>query len=179
MRHTESIDSTEVLKQAVQLMRRHGTSMHPVHYAIWYEYARGENLDLRNAIDRYLSQHLHLDDAVAEALHKRHVVGSGTDPAMLRRMSDSVSSVLGQIADSAARAGDQTAAYGSSLSRFQDGLNGREPLPGLEEIVAVGDTGTTKPRATHPRPFAPGLVEISDRLAAVDEEELPLLRFMS
>jgi len=137
VRHTESIDSTEVLKQAVQLMRRHGTSMHPVHYAIWYEYARGENLDLRNAIDRYLSQHLHLDDAVAEALHKRHVVGSGTDPAMLRRMSDSVASVLGQIADSAARAGDQTAAYGSSLSRFQDGLNGREPLPGLEEIVAT------------------------------------------
>ncbi len=36
---------------------------------------------------------------------------------------------------------------------------------GLEEIVAVGDTGTTKPRASHARPFAPGLVEISDRLA--------------
>jgi ParB family chromosome partitioning protein len=36
---------------------------------------------------------------------------------------------------------------------------------GLEEIVAVGDTGTTKSRAVHPRPFAPGLVEISDRLA--------------
>ncbi len=36
---------------------------------------------------------------------------------------------------------------------------------GLEEIVSVGDTGTTKSRAVHPRPFAPGLVEISERLA--------------
>ncbi|KAA1415398.1 ParB/RepB/Spo0J family partition protein [Nocardioides humilatus] len=36
---------------------------------------------------------------------------------------------------------------------------------GLEEIVAVGDTGSTKARATHAKPYAPGLTEISDRLA--------------
>ncbi len=36
---------------------------------------------------------------------------------------------------------------------------------GLEEIVAVGDTGTTTKRSVRPRPFAPGLVELSDRLA--------------
>ena len=36
---------------------------------------------------------------------------------------------------------------------------------GLEEIVAVGDTSTTKTRTARPRPFAPGLIEISDRLA--------------
>ena len=36
---------------------------------------------------------------------------------------------------------------------------------GLEEIVAVGDSGTTKTRKPRPRPFAPGLVELSDRLA--------------
>ncbi len=36
---------------------------------------------------------------------------------------------------------------------------------GLEEIVAVGDTGTTKTRTPRAKPFAPGLVELSDRLA--------------
>jgi ParB family chromosome partitioning protein len=36
---------------------------------------------------------------------------------------------------------------------------------GLEEIVAVGDTGASRTRKARPRPFAPGLVEISDRLA--------------
>lgn len=36
---------------------------------------------------------------------------------------------------------------------------------GLEEIVAVGDPGKTKTRSARPKPFAPGLVEISDRLA--------------
>jgi len=36
---------------------------------------------------------------------------------------------------------------------------------GLEEIVAVGETSTTKPRAAHAKPFAPGLVDLSERLA--------------
>lgn len=37
---------------------------------------------------------------------------------------------------------------------------------GLEEIVALGDETTTKRRrAVHPKPFAPGLVDLSDRLA--------------
>ncbi|MEZ0577532.1 ParB/RepB/Spo0J family partition protein [Nocardioides sp. MH1] len=36
---------------------------------------------------------------------------------------------------------------------------------GLEEIVAVGDVGSSKNRAIHAKPHAPGLAEISDRLA--------------
>jgi ParB family chromosome partitioning protein len=36
---------------------------------------------------------------------------------------------------------------------------------GLEEIVAVGETSTTKPRAVHAKPFAPGLIDLSERLA--------------
>ena len=36
---------------------------------------------------------------------------------------------------------------------------------GLEEIVAVGETGTKKTRSVHARPVAPGLSELSDRLA--------------
>ncbi|KAA1426762.1 ParB/RepB/Spo0J family partition protein [Nocardioides antri] len=36
---------------------------------------------------------------------------------------------------------------------------------GLEEIVAVGETGTTTQRNVRSKPFAPGLVELSDRLA--------------
>ncbi|GCD90222.1 ParB/RepB/Spo0J family partition protein [Nocardioides sp. LS1] len=36
---------------------------------------------------------------------------------------------------------------------------------GLEEIVAVGDHGTTPQRVTRRKPVAPGLVELSDRLS--------------
>lgn len=36
---------------------------------------------------------------------------------------------------------------------------------GLEEIVAVGETGHAAPARRHPRPVAPGLAEIADRLS--------------
>jgi ParB family chromosome partitioning protein len=36
---------------------------------------------------------------------------------------------------------------------------------GLEEIVAVGDTGSNKPRISRRRPTAPGLTDLADRLA--------------
>ena len=36
---------------------------------------------------------------------------------------------------------------------------------GLEEIVAVGDTGSNAPRTTRRRPTAPGLVDLADRLS--------------
>jgi ParB family chromosome partitioning protein len=36
---------------------------------------------------------------------------------------------------------------------------------GLEEIVAVGDVGSRTPAARRPRPVAPGLAEIADRLS--------------
>lgn len=36
---------------------------------------------------------------------------------------------------------------------------------GLEEIVAVGDTGSTTPRVTRRRPTAPGLTDLAERLS--------------
>ena len=36
---------------------------------------------------------------------------------------------------------------------------------GLEEIVAVGDTGSTSPRVTRRRPTAPGLADLAERLS--------------
>jgi ParB family chromosome partitioning protein len=36
---------------------------------------------------------------------------------------------------------------------------------GLEEIVAVGDTGSAKPRTVRRKPTAPGLVDLADRLS--------------
>ncbi|MFM2347359.1 MAG: hypothetical protein RL654_2112 [Pseudomonadota bacterium] len=136
MKNTENVErAADIVREALNLMRKYSVPMHPVNYAVWYAYASGDNLDLRNAIDRYMLQHLTLDEAVTEVLYRRHVIGH-TDPGLLQRMGERMNSALGQAVESAARAGDQTAAYGSSLSRFQDGLAG-QALPGLEEILAT------------------------------------------
>lgn len=81
-------------------------------------------------------------------------------PAVQRRVAAGVLS-----------AGHARALLGVPDAEVQDRLAQRViaegiSVRGLEEIVAVGDDGTTtKRRAVHPKPFAPGLVELSDRLA--------------
>ncbi len=80
-------------------------------------------------------------------------------PAVQRRVAAGVLS-----------AGHARALLGVVDAEIQDRLAQRViaegiSVRGLEEIVAVGDTGTTKRRGAHPKPFAPGLVELSDRLA--------------
>ena len=136
MKYHDSMErSADVLRQALQLMKRHGSALHPVNYTLWYEYVRGENPPLRAAMDRYLAQHLQLDDAVAEALHKRFVFGNGLDGTVIERTAEGVSSVLTGMAETAARAGDRTAEYGSSLSRLSQKLADSTHSPALEEVL--------------------------------------------
>lgn len=136
MKYHDSMErSADVLRQAVQLMKRHGSALHPVNYTLWYEYVRGENPSLRAAMDRYLAQHLQLDDAVAEALHKRFVTGGGLDASLVERTAAGVSTVLSGMAETAARAGDQTAQYGTSLSRLSQELASSTHSPALQELL--------------------------------------------
>jgi diguanylate cyclase len=136
MRYLDSMErSTDVLRQALQLMKRHGSALHPVNYTLWYEYVRGENPALRAAMDRYLSQHLQLDTPMAEALYKRFVTGNGLDATLIERTAEGVSTVLTGMAESAARAGDQTAQYGTSLTRLSQELAGSTHSPAVEEML--------------------------------------------
>ena len=144
MRYHDSMErSADVLRQAVQLMKRHGSALHPVNYTLWYEYVRGENPALRAAMDRYLAQHLQLDDAIADAMYRRFVTGGGIDATLIERTAEGVSTVLTGMAESAARAGDQTAQYGTSLSRLSQELAGSAHSPALEEML-----NTTRNRAS-------------------------------
>ena len=62
----------ERLRQALPLMSRHGISVTPVNYAVWYEYVSGENDDLRIAIDDLLQYLLESLDLPADrADHRR------------------------------------------------------------------------------------------------------------
>ena len=156
--HDNMERSADVLRQALQLMKRHGSALHPVNYTLWYEYVRGENPPLRAAMDRYLGQHLQLDEAVAEALHKRFVTGSGLDATLIERTAEGVSTVLTGMAESAARAGDQTAQYGTSLSRLSQELASSAHSPALEELL-----NTTRQMQT-------AVNEMQQRLAASQSE---------
>lgn len=141
MNYNDSLErSAEVLKQALQRMRQHGAALHPVNYALWYDYVRGQNPRLCEAVDQHLSSHLTIDEATAENLFRQHVNPQGAETQAVARVTDQITGVLGSMAESTARAGDQTARYGSSLSRLSEVLGrsepgGHNPAPLLDEVL--------------------------------------------
>jgi diguanylate cyclase len=134
VRYRESRErSAEVLRQSLPLMARQAAALHPVSYAVWYEYVTQENPPLRTAVDAELARSGVLDEASTAALHHRHI--AQVDEEQSRRVAEGFDSVLSGIDRSAKEAGDQTARFESSLTRLDSDLS-RGLLASLDDALA-------------------------------------------
>ena len=95
--------STELLRQALPWMSRQTAGLHPVSYAVWFDYVAQTNPPLRAAIDEHLAREGRLDEFATQALFTRHV--ADVDPETAQRMVDQMQRVLGGIGESAGAAG--------------------------------------------------------------------------
>lgn len=131
MKYNDSIErSTDLLRQAVPLMSRQSTALHPLSYALWYAYVREPESALRRAVDEHIRQHGGLDEAATEALFHRHLAGPAADSE--QRLVEGVQRLLAGMSDSAAIASHETARYGQTLSRLSQELD-TDTLPSLDE----------------------------------------------
>ena len=154
--------SAELLRQALPWMARQQAGLHPVSYAVWFDYVAQTNPPLRAAIDEHLAREGALDEFATDALFRRHV--ADVDPETAQRVVDQMQRVLGGIGDSAAAAGAHAARFSASLAQLAvalvqgDTARGIEPdtVPGvarngpaprkLADVVAeaIADTGTMR-----------------------------------
>ena len=154
--------STELLRQALPWMSRQRAGLHPVSYAVWFDYVAQTNPPLRAAIDEHLAREGALDEFATDALFRRHV--ADVDPETAQRVVDQMQRVLGGIGESAGAAGAHAARYSASLAQLAVALVqgdtargiGPEAEPGvarngpaprkLADVVAevIADTGTMR-----------------------------------
>ena len=150
--------STELLRQALPWMSRQQAGLHPVSYAIWFDYVARTNPPLRAAIDEHLARAGALDEFATWALFKRHV--ADVDPETAQQVVDHMQRVLGGIGEAAGAAGAHAARYGASLAQLagalargdtargiDDGIARNGPAPRqLADVVAevIADTGTMR-----------------------------------
>ncbi len=133
MKYEVSIErSAELLRLAVPMMSKQAAALHPVSYAVWYEYVAQANPALRSAVDQALAQHGRLDEAGTHSLFQQHVAEISVDTG--QRVADGFQRVLSSMAESAVRAGDQTARFGTSLSRLSAEL-GPSDNPVVGEVL--------------------------------------------
>jgi len=154
--------STELLRQALPWMSRQRAGLHPVSYAVWFDYVAQTNPPLRAAIDEHLAREGALDEFATDALFRRHV--ADVDPETAQRVVDQMQRVLGGIGESANAAGAHAARYSASLAQLAvalvqgdtvrgiwyeaepgTGRNGPAPRK-LADVVAevIADTGTMR-----------------------------------
>ena len=150
--------STELLRQALPWMSRQQAGLHPVSYAIWFDYVARTNPPLQAAIDEHLARAGVLDEFATYALFKRHV--ADVDPETARQVVDHLQRVLGGSGEAAGAAGAHAARYGASLAQLagalargdtargiEDGIARNGPAPRqLADVVAevIADTGTMR-----------------------------------
>ena len=154
--------STELLRQALPWMSRQRAGLHPVSYAVWFDYVAQTNPPLRAAIDEHLAREGALDEFATDALFRRHV--ADVDPETAQRVVDQMQRVLGGIGESASAAGAHAARYSASLAQLavalvqgdtvrgigpdtESGVARNGPAPRkLADVVAevIADTGTMR-----------------------------------
>ena len=110
--------SAEFLRQVLPLMSKQSAALHPISYAVWYEYVAGINPEIRKAIDGVSANGKTLDDTAVYALYAQHVAEA--DETEIQRISASVQEVLADISLSTREAGEQAKQYGSALQRWGD-----------------------------------------------------------
>lgn len=71
-KHTKT-ESAEYLRLALPLMSKHDAPLHPISYAVWYEYVSGMNRALNEAVDTLSARGVPLTGEDIEALFNRHV----------------------------------------------------------------------------------------------------------
>jgi diguanylate cyclase len=132
--HDSIEQSAEYLRQALPLMTRQAAGLHPLSYAIWYEYVAGINPALRQRIDDLTRDNQVLDDAAVQKLYRDHI--AEIDEAVAQRVSQGFEKVMVDISASTAQAADEAGHFGQVLKTWSDDLATGKNLTTLSHGIA-------------------------------------------
>ena len=120
--------SAEYLRIALALMSKHDAALHPITYAVWYEYASGRNRGLNQEVDGHLKSDNKLDEETTRKLYEAYV--ADLDPQTIARFNAEFQRLLDEVGNSAARTGDDASLFGQRLEQL-----GRDLQPGMPATV--------------------------------------------
>ncbi len=134
--HVSIERSAEYLRQALPLMSRQAAALHPISYAIWYEYVAGNNPSLRASINEHTQDGAVLDERTTHELFRRHV--AELDEKTVRALSSKFQEIMADVSLSTCEVGEQASEFGSALQLWSDGvaeagLRAEDEITGLME----------------------------------------------
>lgn len=108
--------SVEFLRLALPLMSRQDAPLHPVAYAVWYDYVSGRNMALAERLQELTNNDSRLSDEETQKLYSDFI--AELDEQTAQRVGAELQQVMHRITHSASVAGDEAADFGVTLSRW-------------------------------------------------------------
>ena len=139
-RYPESPEKAgEYLRRALALMSKQDAGVHPISYAVWYEYVSGGNVELNAQIDAILQKGRKLDEDTTRSLHEKYVADLDVD--RVQRLGDDLRRVLNDVSDSTSVVNAEAGMFGRNLERSEQRLDSptvtRQEFEGIVETTAA------------------------------------------
>jgi diguanylate cyclase len=132
--HDSIEKSAEYLRLALQMMTKQAAGLHPVSYAVWYEYVASINPGLRKRVDELTQNNQVLDEQTVHQLYRDHV--AEIDEAVAQRVSQGFEKVMVDISSSTAQAANEAGHFGKLLKNWSDDLATGKNITTLSHGIA-------------------------------------------
>lgn len=129
-------ESSEYLRRALPLMAQQDAALHPISYAVWYEYVSGINHTLTVATDTLLARGTPLAESDVKLLFERHVADICNEAAST--IVAGFQRVLGEISQSTEVAAQEADVFDETLHRIA--LDSENPDVSLDLKALVAGT---------------------------------------
>ncbi|WP_424195901.1 GGDEF domain-containing protein [Ampullimonas aquatilis] len=159
--------SAELLRMVITRMSQQDAPLHPISYAIWYEYLSGSNPSLKQAMDQIMAEEGKLNDEIARQLYEQHIVLA--EEAMAMKASNEFQRILVKISDATGKTEDATENYGNHLTQWMDSIKAATTPDALSQTAAglLNDTNAIR-HAIHD--LSENLTQSRDEVNALKEQ---------
>jgi diguanylate cyclase len=147
MRYKETRDQTaELLRLILPVMARHSAGLHPLSYAVWYEYFANINPRLRAAVDARLNSGARLTDQDMVELFDQFVALRDIENSA--RVRAGIQQLVEEVHDAADQAGEDVRHFGDELGGYQRRLQSDIDSNALTGVVKslIDDTSRVRDR---------------------------------
>ena len=115
-------------------MSRHAAGLHPLSYAIWYDYLAGNNAALNDEVDQLGANGRKLTDEDISALYKKHLIDSREQ--LMIQVNAALLQLLQSTRDVIAVAGLETASLGNILESSVNNVTEAVTADEISEIAS-------------------------------------------
>ncbi len=113
--------SAELLRLALPMISKHGRGFAPVSYAVWYEYVRGDNQDLKSELDELVAKNTRITESLTFDIYQRYVVDR-IEQAM-REGRTGLLDLMNKVDESVRSASDSAADFDGKLEDFSESIS--------------------------------------------------------